>query len=72
MAEPTREELEAELARLNAALGDGVVRVQSGDRSKQYDLAEMRRRRDEIRADLSRLTAGRMVRQVRTFSTKGL
>jgi hypothetical protein len=72
MAEPTREELEAELARLNATLGDGVVRVQSGDRSKQYDLTEMRRRRDEIRSDLGRLRAGRMVRQVRTFSTKGL
>lgn len=72
MAEPTREALEAELARLNVTLGDGVVRIQSGDRSKQYDLSEMRRRRDEIRADLGRLTSGRMVRQVRTYSTKGL
>lgn len=72
MAEPTREQLEAELVRLNTALGDGVVRIQSGDRSKQYDLGEMRRRRDEIRADLGRLNSGRMVRQVRTFSTKGL
>ena len=71
MADPTREELETELARLNTVLSGGLVRVQGGDRSKQYDLTEVRRRRDEIRADLGRLTSGRMVRQVRTFGAKG-
>jgi len=71
MAESTRETLEGELARLNTVLSAGVVRVQGGDRSKQYDLSEVRRRRDEIRAELGLLTGGRMVRQVRTYSTKG-
>ena len=72
MADPTREQLEAELARLNDKLGGGVVRVQSGDRSTQYDLAAMRARRDEIRVDLARMSSRGRVRQIRTFSTKGL
>lgn len=72
MADPTREQLEAELARLNSQLADGVVRVQSGDRSTQYDMAAKRARRDEIRGELARMSSGRQVRQIRVFSTKGL
>ena len=72
MADPTREQLEAELARLNSQLADGVVRVQSGDRSTQYDMAAKRARRDEIRGDLARMSSRGRVRQLRVFSTKGL
>jgi|GEM_PF-3314763 len=74
MADPTthQTELESELARINAALGAGEVRVQSGGRSVQYDFAAMRARRDEIRADLGRMNSRGVVRQIRTYSTKGL
>lgn len=72
MADPTREELEAELARVNARLAGGEVRVQSGDRSVQYDLASVRHRQGEIRAQLARMSSRGQVRQIRVFSTKGL
>lgn len=71
MADPTREQLESELARLNAQLSTGLVRVQGGDRSKQYDLSEVRRRRDEIREQIAGLSPSRPIRQVRVYSTRG-
>ncbi len=67
----TREQLEAELAALNARLSAGVVRVQGGDRSVQYDLGAARARRDEIRADLVGMDAPILIRQVRVLSSRG-
>lgn len=70
MADPTREQLEAELSRLNAQLASGVVRVQGGSRSQQFDLAEVRRRRDEIRDQISDLGARRPIRALRVFTSR--
>ncbi len=67
----TRDEIGAELANINARLSAGVVRVQGSDRSVQYDLAEARRRRDELRTELLGLDAPVRVRQVRVSSTRG-
>lgn len=64
MANPTREELEAELVGLNARLSDGAKRISKGDRTVEYDLPEVRRRRDEIRQQLGTLSPAPMVRRV--------
>lgn len=64
MANPTREELEAELVGLNAKLSDGAKRISKGDRTVEYDLVEVRRRRDEIRNHLTGLAPTPMVRRV--------
>jgi hypothetical protein len=61
---PTRETLEAELTRLEAVLSGGVSRISKGDRTAEYDLDQVRRRRDEIRAQLNRTSAARPVRRV--------
>lgn len=67
----TREELEAELASINTRLSGGVVRVQGGDRSVQYDLGMARTRRDEIRREIAGLDAPVVIRQVRVSSSRG-
>ena len=67
----TREQLEAELANINARLSGGVVRVQGGDRSVQYDLGAARARRDEIRLEIAGLDAPVLIRQVRVSSSRG-
>lgn len=70
----TREQLIAERDLLNDRLGAGVVRVAGADRSVQYDLAEARRRRDEIAVEIAALDAvdGPVrIRQVRMYGTRG-
>lgn len=69
-----RDALLIKLEALNTVLDAGVVRVTGGDRTVQYDPAEVRRRRDEIRAEIARidlLAVGPMVRQIRVYGTRG-
>ena len=60
----TREELSAELAVLNGRLSEGLERISKGDRSAQYNLDTIRRRRDEVQAKLDLCAPTPMVRRV--------
>lgn len=60
----TRDELIAELAVLNGRLSEGLERISKGDRSAQYNLDTVRRRRDEVQTKLNACAPTPMVRRV--------
>ena len=59
----TRDELTAELALLNGRLSEGLERISKGDRSAQYNLDTIRRRRDEVQTKLNACAPAPMVRR---------
>lgn len=69
----TREQIEAQIAEIDAKLTSGAERVSHGDSSVAFSFSELRRRKQELSAQLATLDgAAPRVRQVRFYSTKGL
>ena len=70
---PTRDEIVARIAEIDARLTAGAQRVTHGDSSVSYDFEELRRRRAELSSQLAAIDGRpRRVRHIRTYSSKGL
>lgn len=67
----TREQIETQIAAIDARLNSGVERVAYQDGSASFNLSELRRRRSELTAELAALDGRSRVRHIRTYSTKG-